>query len=65
MNLLYSLGEIYEIYIEEALTANIAADLATRKRRKRRHAAIATAGSIALALAVFAVKNRKQKRLIS
>jgi hypothetical protein len=62
MNLLLCIGEIYDIFLEEAETANIAAEAAAAQKRKRRNATLAAAGVAGIAFAVWMVRA-KQKRL--
>jgi len=57
MNLLYAITGIYDIFLLEAETADIAAERAA-KRKKKRNAALAAAGAVGLAIAVWAVKAR-------
>ncbi|MCL2187722.1 MAG: hypothetical protein FWC16_01655 [Defluviitaleaceae bacterium] len=66
MNLFIAIGDIYDIFIEEAETANIAEE-SVRRRKRRNTTAAALATASALGIAAFAVwrKKTKQKRLAS
>ena len=55
MNLLTSIGDIYDIFLEEAETADIAAELAAMTKRKTRirNGTLAAAASVGIALTVW------------
>ena len=56
MNLLTSIGDIYDIFLEEAETADIAAELAARSKRRKQHirnGTLAAAASVGIALTVW------------
>jgi hypothetical protein len=59
MNLLNCIGDIYDIFLVEAETADIAAEIAAAKKRKRRNATLAAAGAVGIAFAVWVVKTKR------
>jgi len=61
--LLHCIGEISDVFVEEAETADVASLLATRKRLAKIGAAAAIA-SVGLVLFSF-VRSRKGKRMVA
>ena len=62
MNMMHLIGEIYDVFIEEAENANIAAE----RRKRRRNATLAAAGAMGIVIAAFMVGNirAKNKKII-